>query len=500
MVLHNGKLLRIHQNDNVAVALQDIHSGEILIADQSKITAVETIDKAHKIAIRDIAKGEHIIKYGFPIGYATAAIVSGQFVHTHNIQSNLTGLIEYTYSPQIDLGSKHRFGSGEFMGYFRNNGNVGIRNEIWIINTVGCVNRTAEILAREASVKFAGQTDGIFAFPHPFGCSQLGEDHQNTQRILAGLVDHPNTAGALVLGLGCENNNIEEFKKVLGNYDTARVKFLIAQEAEDEIETGLELISDLVEYASSFHREKCPVAKLRVGLKCGGSDAFSGITANPLVGLFSDILISQGGSSILTEVPEMFGAETILMNRCLNQDVFNKTVQLINDFKDYFMKYKLEIYENPSPGNKRGGISTLEEKSLGCTQKGGTSKVVNVLNYGERVRTVGLNLLKGPGNDIVATTALTAAGAQLILFTTGRGTPLGAPVPTIKISSNSDLYVRKPNWIDFDAGRLLADQSVEKLGEDFWNFVIQVASGEVKTQNEENGYREIAIFKEGVTL
>jgi len=500
-MIKSDKLIKIHEKDNVAVALTDIKSGESLTLGDFKLTALEDIAKGHKIAYRDIAEGENIIKYGFPIGHATKSIKAGEYIHTHNIKTNLKGLLDYTYTPDIhEMAAMPAGINAEFMGYKRENGEVGIRNEIWIVNTVGCVNKTAELLAKKANEIYAGKTDGIFAFPHPYGCSQLGDDHAATQKILANMVKHPNAAGVLVLGLGCENNNIPEFKKVLGEYNEKRVKFLSTQDVNDELEEGLKLIGELVEYAQSFKREKLPASKLIVGLKCGGSDAFSGITANPLVGMFSDMLVMHNGTTILTEVPEMFGAETILMNRCVNEDIFNKTVNLINDFKKYFIRYNQEIYENPSPGNKKGGISTLEEKSLGCTQKGGSSNVVDVLDYGDRVKTPGLNLLRGPGNDIVAVTALMAAGAHMILFTTGRGTPLGSPVPTIKISTNTDLYNRKGNWIDFNAGQLLDGKDMSQVSKEFFEFVLKVASGEVKTKNEENGYREIAIFKDGVTL
>jgi altronate hydrolase len=406
----------------------------------------------------------------------------------------------YEYNPHLSDAEKVETDIS-FKGFLREDGRVGVRNEIWIIPTVGCVNRNVNMIAQIASQKYAGakNVEGFYAYTHPYGCSQLGQDHLSTQTILANLVKHPNAGGVLVLGLGCENNNIDEFKKVLGEYNPDKVKFLVAQEVEDEIQAGVDLIGELVEYASRFERKDCPISELVVGLKCGGSDAFSGITANPLVGSFSDKLISYGGSTILTEVPEMFGAETILMNRAINREVFEKTVKLINDFKEYFMRYNQPIYENPSPGNKKGGITTLEEKSLGCTQKGGTSDVVDVLNYGDVVKEKGLSLLNGPGNDIVASTVLAAAGCQIILFTTGRGTPLGTAVPTIKISTNSDLYSRKSNWMDFDAGRLLAGESMEKLTEELLDYVIKVASGQ-KCKAEEMGFREIAIFKDGVTL
>lgn len=497
-MIKSEKLMKIHQKDNVAVLLDNLKAGEVATLGDLKVEVKEDIDKGHKISFEEIAQGENIVKYGFPIGYALKHISAGEYVHTHNIRTNLKGMLEYSYEPQLSkLGSVQQ---GKFMGYVRENGEVGIRNEIWIVNTVGCVNKTAERLANEANQRFAGKTDGIFSFSHPYGCSQLGEDHETTQKILADMVRHPNAAGILVLGLGCENNNIAQFKNVLGEYNKNRVKFLSAQEAQDEIEEGILLVGELVEYAQQFRRQECSVSKLIVGLKCGGSDAFSGITANPLVGACSDMIIERGGTSILTEVPEMFGGETILMDRCTNEGVFNKTVNLINNFKEYYLLHNQEVYENPSPGNKKGGISTLEEKSLGCIQKGGFSNVVDVLDYGQRVQISGLNLLKGPGNDIVASTALMASGAQLILFTTGRGTPLGAPIPTIKISSNTDLNLHKKKWIDYNAGQLLEDGDINKCREDFFEFMLKVASGDIRTKNEENGYREIAIFKDGVTL
>jgi len=493
-------ILKIHEKDNVAVALDTIYEGETVTTNSISIRALEKIEKGHKIAMGDIKQGENIIKYGFPIGHATTDIKAGQWVHTHNVKTNLGEIWNYEYKPHLS-NLRIRETDLTFKGFIRHDGRVGVRNEIWIIPTVGCVNRNATVIAQMASQRYAGANniEGFYAYNHPFGCSQLGQDHFNTQKILANLVKHPNAAGVLVLGLGCENNNIDEFKKVLEDYNPDRVKFLVAQEVEDEIQTGVELIGELVEYASQFERKDMPISELIVGLKCGGSDGFSGITANPLVGSFSDRLISYGGSTILTEVPEMFGAETILMNRAVNREVFEKTVKLINDFKEYFIRYNQPIYENPSPGNKKGGITTLEEKSLGCTQKGGTSDVVDVLNYGDVVKKKGLSLLNGPGNDMIAATVLAAAGCHMILFTTGRGTPFGTVVPTIKISTNSDLYKKKSNWIDFDAGRLLKGESMETLTDELLDYVIKVASGQ-KCKAEEMGFREIAIFKDGVTL
>ncbi|HIV86305.1 MAG TPA: altronate dehydratase family protein [Candidatus Monoglobus merdigallinarum] len=467
-----------------------------------KISPLDNVDvnvggeyNGHKTANRDIKKGENIIKYGYPIGHATEDIAAGEHVHTHNIKTNLSGLLEYKYEPAVK-GPQKADEKVYFKGYVRDDGSVGIRNEIWIVNTVGCINKTSEKLAKLANEKYAGKTDGIFNFVHPFGCSQLGDDQKTTQAILKGMVNHPNAAGVLVLGLGCENNNIPVFKEVLGEYNPDRVKFMSTQDYDDEIEEGLKLIGELVEYAQGFTRTKCDISKLVVGLKCGGSDGFSGLTANPLVGQFSDLLIAYGGSTILTEVPEMFGAETLLMNRCRDEETFHKTVDLINNFKEYFMRHNQVVYENPSPGNKKGGITTLEDKSLGCVQKSGTSDVVDVIQIGEHVKKQGLNLLTGPGNDIVAVTNLTASGCHLILFTTGRGTPVGAPVPTVKISSNSNLAERKPHWIDFNAGPIVDG---EVLTQDLFDFVLDVANGR-KTNNEKNGYREISIFKDGVVL
>ncbi len=452
-----------------------------------KLDNVEiNLENGHKYALRDIKCGENIIKYGNPIGHATEDIKKGDHVHSHNVKTNLSGNLEYTYNP-IELSGEKLETDKTFMGYVRENGDVGIRNEIWIINTVGCVNKVAKKLA---------ELTGAHAYEHPFGCSQLGGDHKTTQLILKGLVNHPNAAGVLVLGLGCENNNIPEFKKVLGDYNEKRVKFLNCQDFEDEIAEGVKLINELKEYADTFKREPVHISKLRLGLKCGGSDGYSGISANPLVGRLSDLLISYGGSCVLTEVPEMFGAEHLLMQRCGTRELFDKTVALINNFKDYFTRHNQVIYENPSPGNKAGGITTLEEKSLGCIQKGGLAEVVDVLDYGDTLTKNGLSLLNGPGNDIVAITNLTAAGVHMVLFTTGRGTPVGAPVPTVKVATNEALSKKKANWIDFDASPTLLGNP---LTEEFLDYIIDVASGK-ETTNEVNDYREISIFKDGIVL
>lgn len=440
----------------------------------------------HKYAVRDIAAGESVIKYGQPIGHATCNIAAGERVHSHNLATNLSGKVEYEYRPNAT--QVERVDSDLcFNGYVRENGEVGIRNDIWIICTVGCVGKVAERLAALTGVK---------CFTHPYGCSQLGDDQQVTQQVLCGLVNHPNAGGVLVLGLGCENNNIDAFKAALGGWNERRVKFLNAQDFDDEVAEGVRMIAELRQYADGFQRQPVPISRLRVGLKCGGSDGLSGITANPLVGRLCDRLTALGGSCVLTEVPEMFGAEHLLMNRCENEAVFEKTVALINNFKDYYTRHGQVIYENPSPGNKAGGITTLEEKSLGCVQKGGLSAVTDVITYGQRVQKAGLTLLDGPGNDMVAVTNLAAAGAHLILFTTGRGTPLGGPVPTVKIATNHPLAEKKSGWIDFDASGVLDGRD---LTDELLQQVLAVADGQ-QTKNEQNGYEEIAIFKDGVTL
>lgn len=493
-------LIRIHPKDNVAVAVKPLAPGQALAAGVTAVVTRQPVPAGHKIALVPIAAGENIIKYGHPIGTAQVDIAAGDWVHTHNLKTGLGELLEYTYQPAI--ANIEGAGRGEsFLGYRRPDGRVGTRNEIWIIPTVGCVNQNARLIA-EVAGKLVQQADidGVYAFTHPYGCSQLGEDMANTQAILANLVRHPNAGGVLVLGLGCENNHIRAFREVLGPVDAQRVKFLEAQTVDDEIEAGVRLVAELAEYAAAFRRTPCPLSDLVVGLKCGGSDGFSGITANPMVGLFSDRLVASGGTTVLTEVPEMFGAETILMNRAKDKTVFDKIVRLINDFKTYFTVHDQPVYENPSPGNKDGGISTLEDKSLGCTQKGGfAAPVVDVLKYGETATARGLNLISGPGNDLVAATVLAAAGCQVILFTTGRGTPLGTVVPTVKIATNSDLFRRKRNWLDFDAGKLLDGTGREELAAEFFAFVLSVASGQI-TKAEKLGSRDLSLFKNGVTL
>jgi len=488
----------IDNGDNVAVALSKIESGTSLDINGENIVALEDIGQAHKIAVRDIGRGEDIIKYGSPIGHATKDIKKGQFVHTHNVKTNLDGILDYSYNKQI-IPESGNIETKTFKGYKRSDGSVGIRNEIWIINTVGCVNRSAEKIAAMANKKFGDKCDGVYTFVHPYGCSQLGNDHEATRQILKNLVKHPNAGAVLVLGLGCENNTVKGFKEVLQPIDTERVKFLETQSVEDELEAAMKILEKLSSMTEKDVRVDCPLSDLIIGLKCGGSDGLSGITANPLLGTISNKLIDAGGTSILTEVPEMFGAEKLIMNRAKDEETFNSTVDLINNFKSYFQRYNQVVYENPSPGNKDGGITTLEEKSLGCTQKGGEREVSAVNSYGERVTKKGLNLLNGPGNDIVAVTNLAAAGAHIILFTTGRGTPLGAPVPTVKVSSNSQLASKKKNWIDFDAGVLTGGKSMNDLSNEFFDYIISVASGK-QTLNEINDYREIAIFKDGVTL
>lgn len=494
------KYLKINPADNVAVAITTLPAGERITVDGKEITLNEEVPAGHKFALKDLAEGEDVIKYGYPIGHAVQAQKQGDWMNEKNIKTNLAGLLDYSYRPvnaDLDIPNKHL----TFQGYRRKNGDVGVRNEIWIIPTVGCVNGIVNQLAEGLRRETGGKgVDAIMAFPHNYGCSQLGDDHENTKKILRDMVLHPNAGAVLVVGLGCENNQPDIFREFIGPYDEERVKFMVAQKVEgDEYEEGMKLLRELYNKASQDVRTTVPLSELRVGLKCGGSDGFSGITANPLLGMFSDFLVAQGGTSVLTEVPEMFGAETILMDRCANEQLFDKTVCLINDFKNYFIKNGQEIYENPSPGNKDGGITTLEDKSLGCTQKSGSSLVKGVLAYGEPVETKGLNLLSAPGNDLVASTALAASGAHIVLFTTGRGTPFASPVPTVKISSNSRLAGKKGNWIDFNAGRMVEDMSKEELAQELFQYVLDVASGK-KVKAEEAGFHDLAIFKQGVTL
>ncbi len=493
------KFIKINPDDNVAVCLEAVLAGETVNIDGQLIRLQNDIPVGHKVALHSIAVNANIIKYGAPIGHALTDIAVGEHVHTHNLKTNLSGTIAYSFDQKL---SEIRYAKCDltFNGYRRNNGDSGIRNELWIVPTVGCVNGQAQqIIDLFKSEIHPENIDAIEVFKHNYGCSQLGDDHINTQRALAQLIKHPNAGGVLVLGLGCENNQISSLKTFIGEYDEKRIKFLVAQNVEDEVEAGFELLKEIYTEMKNDSREPIPLSELKVGLKCGGSDGFSGITANPLVGVLSDFLIAQGGTTILTEVPEMFGAETLLMARAKDSATFDKTVLLINDFKDYYMQHNLPVYENPSPGNKAGGISTLEDKSLGCTQKGGSAMVVDVLKYAEPIHEKGLNLLSAPGNDLVAASALGFSGCQLVLFTTGRGTPFGSFVPTMKISTNSALFNKKRNWIDFNAGQLLEDKSMDQLLQEFILYIIAVSGGE-KLKHELSGFKEIAIFKTGVTL
>lgn len=509
------KYIKINPADNVAVALQDLTAGEVV----EGVKLLVDVPRGHKIVLQDLKAGENVIKYGFPIGHVTRDAAAGTMVDHSCIKTNLEGLLEYKYEPSfvepssmrtktfsIHKGSEKVLSDSDletrtFKGYRRADGQVGIRNQIWVIPTVGCVNGICEQIVAQFKAQNPAHegVDAVVCFPHNYGCSQLGQDHENTRTVLSDMIHHPNAGGVLVVSLGCENNQLDAFRELVGPVDESRVKMFVCQKVEDEVAYGVERLKEIYAVASQDVRTEVPVSELKVGLKCGGSDGLSGITANPLLGVFSDWIVEQGGTTVLTEVPEMFGAETILMNRCQDVATFDKTVSLINDFKEYFMKQGMPVYENPSPGNKAGGISTLEEKSLGCTQKCGSSIVRGVLKYGERLSVKGLNLLSAPGNDLVASTALAAAGCQVVLFTTGRGTPFGSFVPTAKISTNTPLAEGKPNWIDFNAGVLAQGEPMDSVAARFTDFVLAVASGE-PVNSERHGIREIAIFKSGVTL
>ncbi|MGD1823146.1 MAG: UxaA family hydrolase [Pleomorphochaeta sp.] len=501
------KYIQIQEDDNVIIALEPIKKSEEININSNTFKVLEDINLGHKIAITNINKGDNIIKYGYPIGKAKCDIEVGSHVHTNNTITNLSEQIEYSYDEDkaIELNqiwkANNKVDNDIYINaYLRDNGNIAIRNDIWIIPTVGCVNKIATTLESWGNSQISNTNiDKVLALTHPYGCSQMGEDHENTKKILADLVNHPHAGGVLVLGLGCENNTIDKFKEEVGDYNPDRVKFLIAQESENEIEDSKNLLLDLINYAKKSKREKVSISKLKIGMKCGGSDGLSGISANPLVGLVCDKLASYNSSVILTEVPEMFGAEQILMDRCKNTEVFNSCVKLINDFKQYYIDNNQVVYENPSPGNKEGGITTLEDKSLGCVQKGGKAPIEGVLDYGDIIDKGGLLLLNGPGNDIVSTTNMSASGVNLILFTTGRGTPLGSVVPTVKIATNNKLATNKKNWIDFDASPILSENKYE-IRDQLIDYIVKLSNGDIQSKNEINGYNEIAIFKNGVTL
>ncbi len=492
-------VIQINPADNVAVALHPLPKGTTFEINGRVIETAEAIPAGHKIALIPFGKGDQVVKYGFPVSHTLSAVGQGHLLDERNVRTNLSGIDSYTYTPDF---RKPAFTNERrtFKGYVRPGGDVGVRNEIWVIPTVGCVNGVADRLAAQLREETRCEgVDAIASFPHNYGCSQLGDDHENTRKILRDVALHPNAGAVLVVGLGCENNQPAAFRDFLGEYRRDRVRFLVTQEVDNEIEEGMRLLRELYTMAKGDKRTDVPLSKLKVGLKCGGSDGLSGITANPLLGVFSDYLVAQGGTTVLTEVPEMFGAETLLMNRCCSKEIFSRTVEMINRFKQYYLREGQPIYENPSPGNRAGGISTLEEKSLGCVQKSGSSMVMDVLAYGERLAAAGLNLLSAPGNDLVASTALGAAGCQLLLFTTGRGTPFGAFVPTVKISTNTPLFTRKRAWIDFNAGTLAEGEPMATLSRRFTDFVIDTASGS-PSLNEMRGYRGIAILKQGVTL
>ncbi|QGU89073.1 UxaA family hydrolase [Erwinia sorbitola] len=493
-------IIKIHSLDNVAVALRDLEEGEIVSVAEHALVLKQAVGRGHKFALEPLEVNAQVMKYGLPIGHATQPIAAGEIIHSNNARTNLSDLDEYQYQPAF-ASLPEQAADREVQIYRRSSGEVGIRNELWILPTVGCVNG----IARQILQRFLKETseaagiDGVHLFSHPFGCSQLGQDHVNTRTMLQNMVRHPNAGAVLVIGLGCENNQVDIFRETLGETDDQRVKFMICQQQDDEVEAGLALLHEL--YAVMRHDRRQPgrLSELKFGLECGGSDGLSGITANPLLGRFSDQMIANGGTTVLTEVPEMFGAERILMSRCRDEATFSKTVSMVNDFKQYFIAHNQPIYENPSPGNKAGGITTLEEKSLGCTQKAGQSQVVDVLKYGERLKQPGLNLLSAPGNDAVATSALAGAGCHMVLFSTGRGTPYGGFVPTVKLATNSELAAKKPHWIDFDAGQLIHGVEMPALLAQFVDTIVAIANGQ-QTRNEVNDFRELAIFKSGVTL
>ena len=492
------KALRCHATDNVAVALDALAKGNtVAVADVTQVSR-DDIPTGHKIALTAIAKGEEVRKYGAPIGVATTDIAVGDWVHSHNLGTALRGEVDYRPGQGMHEGPSAVPKLGNWRGYLREDGRAATRNEVWILPTVGCVGPLAEELARSANQRHANRIDGVFGFPHPHGCSQLGDDLAGTRAALAGLADNPNAGGVLLLGLGCESNQLDALIEAIPERSRHKLRVLRAQDAGNEYTRGAELLDELADTIAPARRETLPPSLLTVGLKCGGSDAWSGLTANPLLGAFSDRLAASGGQVLLTEIPEIFGAEADLFARATTPEVFAAASELLNRFKRYFLSHGEPVSENPSPGNIAGGITTLEEKSLGAVQKGGRAPLVDVIDYGGQARLPGLTLLEAPGNDAVSSTALAAAGATMVLFTTGRGTPLGFPVPTVKAASNAALAEVKPHWIDFDAGAILTGQR-EAIEDDFAERLLAIASGE-RTAAERSGNRVIALWKRGVTL
>ena len=494
------EFIQLHKSDNVVIALTSLLKGVEYHVDDLTVTPLQDIDKGHKVAIKPLLKGENVIKYGAPIGHAVADINAGQWLHIDDVKTNLNDELAYQYHP-IGIGSLSvKDDTPDINIYRRKNGDIAIRNELWVIPTVGCVNGMAnQMVKRFLKANPQLSIDGVHVFPHQFGCSQLGDDLKNTRQLLQNMATHPNAGGVLVVGLGCENNQVVPFEAGLGEYDDKRIKFLITQMVEDEVAAGVELLEQIYSEMAEDRREAGKLSEVKFGLECGGSDGLSGITANPLLGQLSDYLIQRGGTTVLTEVPEMFGAETILMSRCKDEATFTDLVEMVNGFKRYYKDHDQPIYENPSPGNKSGGISTLEDKSLGCTQKAGASPVQAVLAYGEKLSIPGLNLLNAPGNDAIATSALASSGCHAVLFTTGRGTPYGGWVPTLKVSTNSELANKKKHWIDFDAGKLVTNTSMDALLQEFTELLVDTCNGK-QTKNELNDIREVAIWKSGVTL
>jgi len=493
--------IQVHNKDNVAVALEDLTKGSTITIDNTDVVLNEDVGRGHKISLTSLKSGQEIFKYGYSIGYTTCDTFAGDWIHTHNLKTLLSDDDKFSYNPANHALPHDNEQMPTFMGYPRTNGLVGIRNELWIINSVGCVNHLAQALVRRCKAQFNDCADDFLAVTHPFGCSQLGDDLAQTKQLLASLASNPNAGAVLFLGLGCENNQLSALIAELPSEMNGRVSYFNAQEVDDEEVEGMAHIEKLLATMADDKRVACPVSQLTLAMKCGGSDGLSGLTANPLLGRISEKMASYGATVILTETPEMFGAEQVLMNNAANEGIFEKIVDLVDGFKQYFVDNNQPVYENPSPGNKAGGLTTLEDKSLGAIQKGGDAPVQDVIKYGDKATAKnGITLLQGPGNDAVSCTALAASGANMVLFTTGRGTPLGVPVPTVKIASNSNLATRKKHWIDYDAGQLLRiDKTQDECTQEFFDLLLEIASGKA-TKNELNQFKEISIWKGGVTL
>jgi altronate hydrolase len=464
-----------------------------------EVTVLEPIPAGHKVALAAVAEGENVLRYGQRIGRARVPIEPGRHVHMHNLAYE-------------ELAFDYEFPSGEiefpalpaavprFLGYAREDGRAGTRNYIAVGAASNCAAHTAELIARSyENDRLPPNVDGVVAFPHGEGCAHsIGPDTRQLQRTIAGVLDHPNVASALILGLGCEVNQISHY---LGG---PRLKGLTLQESggtRATVDAARREIDRFIEEAAACQRTEIPASKIVLGLNCGGSDSFSGITANPALGVASDILASYGGSAVLAETTEIFGAEHLLVRRARNRQVAERLLARIADYRTYLNRFGGSFDDNPAPGNKEGGLSNILEKSLGAVAKGGTSPLMEVVDYAERVTTPGLVFMNTPGYDPVSLAGLAAGGANVIAFTTGRGSAIGfATIPVIKIATNSATYRRMRDNMEVNAGAIVdGERSIGEVGREIFEMVLRVASGE-RTASERLGHREFVPWRIGPVL